>query len=197
MSAVQASWIVPTLTCNSVYTTVSIWIGLDGWGNNVVEQGGTAAACENGSPVYGAGWEMYPTNPTGIEEFVVGPGDHITASVVYSPTTMIYTISLKDSTNGRSFTETQKCASDLTCPRSSAEWIVEDPGGGVGPLAEYTPVEFTSASATNTAGKDGPISDTLWQNSAIEMTKSPRGIRAKVSKLQSNGTQFIDTWKHN
>lgn len=35
---------------------------MDGWWNDVVEQGGTEAICLDGSPQYGVWWEMFPFN---------------------------------------------------------------------------------------------------------------------------------------
>jgi Peptidase A4 family len=49
---VKGDWIQPAATCTSERTYSSFWVGIDGYNSNTVEQTGTDADCNNGSPVY-------------------------------------------------------------------------------------------------------------------------------------------------
>jgi len=52
---------VPTLTtCGGTDTASSFWAGLDGWGDNTVEQDGVEVNCTGGSPSLYAWVETYP-----------------------------------------------------------------------------------------------------------------------------------------
>src|SRR5260370_40769592 len=100
---------------------------------------------------------MFPTG-TGLIRAgpTLKPGDKITASVTRSGTN--YTLKLTDATTpANSFTTKQTCPA-TKCPASSAEWIAERPGFGIGvaPLAHYN--AFTLARGTQTSnGKPGTI----------------------------------------
>jgi hypothetical protein len=82
-NSVKATWVQPVITCPVANAWTVFWVGLDGWWNDTVEQGGSSARCVGGIPQYDLWWEMYPTNSiqlmTGI---AVGAGDTIRASVV-------------------------------------------------------------------------------------------------------------------
>jgi hypothetical protein len=88
VTAVSGSWIVPTVTGppTGSYDS-SVWAGIDGYGNNTVEQTGIAADRINGSPIYYVRWEMYSSGAQQTAQVIssmpVDPGDSITASVRY------------------------------------------------------------------------------------------------------------------
>src|SRR5260370_36349871 len=58
VSDVKGQWIVPSVTCNSTATYASLWVGIDGYSSNSVEQTGTDSDCSGGSGVYYAWYEM-------------------------------------------------------------------------------------------------------------------------------------------
>jgi hypothetical protein len=195
-NAVHGRWVQPTVTCPKPDAWTVFWVGLDGWFDNTVEQGGSSAQCVNGVPQYTTWWEMFPTNAI-TTVFTISPGDTIDATVTFSPTTQRYTITVRDVTTGRSFTQTPTCAANLTCSRSSADWIAEDVGmfGGSGffPLADYGTMRFSSSTATATGGHRGPISDATWQNSPVQ--EQSGGITyATASSLDATGQSFTATW---
>jgi hypothetical protein len=75
-------------------------------------------------------------------EFDVSPGDLIEAIVTYSDGAFV--LHLEDRTTRRSFTTPpQTCDPAHTCPRSSAEFIVERPGKTSLPLGNYGSVVFS------------------------------------------------------
>jgi hypothetical protein len=202
-SSVSASWIQPTVTCPERNSWTLFWVGLDGWNgdyaqNQTVEQGGTSARCQKGTPTYTAFWEMWPSNSV-QSTFAVNPGDQIDASVVYVPSTQEFVITVSDVTTGGSMTKTTTCAEGLQCARLSAEWVAEAPSRfgtrTMYPLANYRTMSFTSAQAIDQEGIAGSISEGGWSYSGIERIRGVDTPRAKVSGLLGGGTSFRDTWK--
>jgi Peptidase A4 family len=153
-TVVRARWQQPTVVCTTPNARTAIWVGLDGIparpGNaGTVEQLGTTAACGSNpnatAPLwYKAWWEMkadgLAVSPNQTE-FDVFPGDNIEAIVTYSDGAFV--LHLEDRTTHRSFTTPpQICDPNHTCPRSSAEFIVERPGETSFPLGNYGSVVF-------------------------------------------------------
>jgi hypothetical protein len=137
---VYGKWKQPAVTCPVDNARVSIWVGIDA--AQTVEQVGTIAVCNGpGKPVtYRAWWEMYATTGSrGQQPFAVSVGDTIEASVRYVPggPSGSYVLAVKDLTNGRQFTRTKTCGARAPCKHATAEWIIERPGGGAYPLANY------------------------------------------------------------
>jgi hypothetical protein len=199
-STVAASWIQPTVTCEAKNAWTVFWIGLDGWFNDTVEQGGTEAQCGavNGSPVYSMWWEMYPTNSIQTV-LVINPGDEITASVKFATATSVFTIKVTDVTTGKSFTRREQCASGLTCDRSSADVITEDvgrySGSGYFPLADYGTMGYSKAKVTNAADESGSISASDWLNASVTESAGTTTY-ATVTPLSGHGSSFDTVWNH-
>jgi len=199
-TVVKATWIQPAVTCEAAQAWTVFWVGLDGWWNNTVEQGGSSAFCSTlgGSATYKLWWEMFPTNAI-QSVLAINARDTITASVTYATTTSMFTINVKDVTSGKSFTKNETCGSGLVCARSSADVITEDVGrfgaGNYFPLANYGTMGYANAHATDTAGHNGSISSKKWLNAAV--TESSGGVTyATVSPLSAKGAAFTTTWKH-
>jgi hypothetical protein len=188
---VKGSWTVPAVTCpagakNNDVQESSFWIGLDGrGGSSTIEQTGTDADCNGPTPVYDAWWELYPSGTAIIKSPVV-PGDEMSAEVSASAT--MITITLVDATQGWTFT-TQRNKKGYAL--ASAEWIVEQLGGGQGlvPLANFGSATFSSASATG-GGVTGPIGS--FANTQIDMV-SPTGS-ATTSAFNRRSGGFTVTW---
>ena len=197
---VRATWIQPVVRCEVAQAWTVFWIGLDGWYDGTVEQGGSSAYCPSAgaTPEYDIWWEMYPTNSIQTV-LTIKPGDHITASVTYSTTSSRFAIFVADTTTKKSFSRSELCASDLVCERSSADFITEDVGrsgaGSYFPLADYGTMSYNNASAVDTSGKSGSISSDAWLNAAVT-EKSGSTTYAKVSPLRDSGTSFSTTWAH-
>ncbi len=197
-NAVKATWIQPTVECEQSNAWTVFWVGLDGWWDNTVEQGGSSAQCVKGTPKYTVWWEMFPTNAI-QSVFTIKPGDKISATVTYKPATSVFVITVRDITSGHSFTQNQRCASNINCARSSADVIAEDVGhfggGTFFPLADYKTMSFTGAGITDTTGHAGSFSNSAWLNAAV--TESAGGTTyATVSPLSTTGQRFSATWRH-
>jgi hypothetical protein len=166
-------------------------VGIDGYQSPSVEQIGIEADDSGGSTTYYAWYEMYPSGSVQIQNLAISPGDNITASVVYSGGA--YDLTLTDNTTTKSFSISQ-AASNMQ--RSSAEWVVEAPSSGSGvilPLANFGTVAFTNASATIN-GVTGPINDSAWQSTAIDMASNGGASEATTSALATGGAGFTVTY---
>jgi hypothetical protein len=198
-TAVSATWTQAALTCTSSKTAwAGFWVGLDGWWNNEVEQGGSEARCLSGVPRYNVWWEMYPFNAIQTK-FAIAAGDTIHASVTYVTSTQMFTIVVKDVTSGRTLRQVTPCQSGQNgCPRSTAEIISEDIGhfaGGLFPLPDYGTETYTTASVTDTSGHTGSLSDPAWQLGKV--TEVSGGVtKQTTSALSPDGTSFTTTWHH-
>jgi len=184
ISSVTGEWVIPNVQCPAgpyKYQDVfsSLWVGLDGFTDETVEQLGSAAQCFEGVTYYYVWYEMYPAGTTveGTQACITSnvdcpqPGDRISASVTATPAGN-YTLSLTDFTHpAQSFSVTASCAPS-TCLDSSAEWIIERPalgtpfGAQITPLVSFSPTGFvngtlTSGGKTTTIEgfKDGTVYD--------------------------------------
>ena len=197
-NGVQATWTQPTVTCPKPSAWTVFWVGLDGWFDDTVEQGGTSARCVDGVPQYMAWWEMYPTNAI-TTVFSINPGDKMSASVVYESSTKTFEITVTDLTSGQNLKKDKVCASGLTCDRSSADVITEDVGkfgsDKFFPLADYGSMKYNGVSITDVHDNIGGISDSNWSDGSV--TEESGGVTyATVSGLNTAGNGFTTTWQH-
>jgi hypothetical protein len=191
VSNVSGQWIVPTVACTSQTASYSsVWVGIDGYSDNSVEQTGTEQDCQGTRASYYAWYEMYP-HAMFKANLKVKAGDVITASVQLSGTNT-YTLKLNDGTTGKNYSTKQKLKG---AGRQSAEWVAEAPSSffGVLPLADFGTMTFTNAGAT-LEGQTGSISN--WPNDPITMQTANGTAKATPSALSSDGTSFSDTWNH-
>jgi hypothetical protein len=196
-SAVSGSWTVPSVTCTGGATTYSSqWIGIDGYSSDTVEQDGTGASCQAGTPYYNAWYEMYGDEavndgyevPLSSSSYPVSPGDAMIASVSFSGSK--WTLAIADTT--RAWNYSVEIVQPAQPPaRSSAEWIVERPevDSSLSALSDFGSTGFTGASATDNA-TSGPISAFSFQ--PLEMDGST--LLAAPGALDPTGEQFGDTW---
>jgi hypothetical protein len=182
---------VSCVTSTATQATVQ-WVGLDGWYDKTVEQGGTEAYCSGTTPVYSAWWEMYPGNQI-TQVFAVRPGDVITASVTYS--NKVFGIVVRDLATGKALTIAQPCTSSVTCSRSSAEWIVEAPayGGRGASLARWNQASFTHTIASVSVNPNATSGIAAFTNIRVTMTGA-HGRRARPSGLSAGGLGFSEAW---
>jgi hypothetical protein len=144
---VSGSWHIPKAYCSSEQRIASVWVGLDGWNSDTVEQDGTSTFCFEDTAYYYTWYEMYPAGTIEVGS-TAAAGDTISASVDRSGTS--YTLALTDSTNpANSFSESATCAL-ATCLDNSAEWILERPAYSIGivPLTAISNVGFYVGSTT-------------------------------------------------
>jgi len=194
---VKGSWTQPAVSCPSgTKQYSSFWVGIDGYKSSSVEQIGTDSDCAGTNrPSYYAWYEMYPNPMVQISSssFSVHAGDVIAAEVSFSGGR--YTLTLANSTTGKTFTTSQSASA----ANASAEWVAEAPSGcsilvcRVLPLANFHTVNFTG-SFTTSNGATKSISG--WTNDEIVMASQTGTVKAQPSGLSPDGTGFSVTWKH-
>jgi Peptidase A4 family len=164
----SAEWAVAKVTCRADKDFYAPWVGIDGYGDQTVEQTGVQTTCASGSPVSQAWYEMYPAPPVYINE-PVSTGDDFSASVSFSTVTKKFTITITDVSKPWTDTVTKKLKS---AKRMSAEAVIESPDGAYPnipavsftdvllngePLSTFTPVK--SKSGTPVTYVPGPITN--------------------------------------
>jgi hypothetical protein len=230
VSDVKSSWIVPAANCTGANEGAtggyaSLWVGIDGWSSNTVEQIGTDSDCVSpqgigGVPTYYAWFEFYPKpayyigNPgNGFSGYVVEPGDVIYAEVKFiSGNVFAVAISdIRSGVNQWTFTTSSYVGG---AQRTSAEWIAEAPccqsGGSFLPLANFGAAyygnRFTNLPNTASAtvlGQTGSIGS--FGNSVQEVTMVSEGapggtpagtLMAQPSPLTASGSSFSVNWSN-
>ena len=197
--SVNASWIVPNVTCGSKTTYVAVWVGIDGFNDNTVEQTGIQVQCSGGKAYYSAWYEFYPAAPVSAPSSdVVKPGDKIVAWVVYNPSTNEFKTVLVDVTEGWNYTSPWTSVSGAL--DDSAEWVVERPaiGNSLTTLADfgtaYFNVHFTNITPLGdfylrlSNGSVGNISS--FNYTAMIMVNNKGQILAEPSGLYAYGSSF-------
>ena len=202
---VNASWNVPPVSCSGSNQYASLFVGIDGYNSNTVEQIGTDSDCQGGVATYYAWYEFYPHFSYQIDLGArVGAGDVISAEVK-SGNAGNFTVLLTDKTTGKSFSATAKMNN---AKRSSAEFILEAPwSGGVVPLPNFGTAQFgfgyTSVSGTSTAtiggstGTIGSFGSPTAPNSPVQqitMVSSGGAVKAQPLGLSSDGSSFQIQW---
>ena len=221
-TSVASSWTEPTVDCSSSGGGLNLglgsglgltglfdsllggpsaasafWVGLDGYSSTSVEQLGTDSDCDSGAPSYYAWYEMYPNPSVDLPAAdAVHPGDQISALVSSNAAGSSFTLMLKDSTAGWTFSTTQTGSGFA---RSSAEVIAEAPSECTAvfcsevPLADFGQLGYSGSSLIDTAGKQGSLS----AFNANEITMSDNGTTlATPSSLSSDGSSFSVTWNN-
>ena len=192
---VAAAFQVPYLDCATATKSYSShWVGLDGLGSATVEQVGVEADCAGATPRYYAWYEMYP-KPVSIA-FKVRAGHAIQASVTYKRSARKFALMLRDTTSGRHFTRTLKCAAKV-CLRSSAEVISEAPSstsGGILPLADYRAASYSSITLTTSRGHRSGLTSRFWKTfQVVGVGESSRKLAAQPTAL-FRGQAFSVYW---
>lgn len=214
-TAVQGSWIVPTVQATSKTQYSSVWVGIGGFfqGDGTLIQTGTEEDSGSGSTFYAAWYELIPnvsiriTNamtscavlPT-TNYCLVKPGDAMSAAVsLKDQASNLWTIVLADGTQGWTFSIDVTYASS----EQSAEWIVERPA-----LCNATSCKLTTlASFTNvTLGQDGTnVADTNTATLGgyhgtlgafprrVVLMYSGQTLLAQPSGLSPDATSFLVT----
>ena len=189
-SKVSGSWVQPSADASAGDGDSAFWVGLGGDGqSDSLEQIGTEADVSQGQTSYSAWYELVPAAQVKLN-LAIHPGDHVTAGVAASGTSV--TVSLSDTTTGQSYSNTLQMTNPDT---SSAEWIAEAPSASDGqgdlqplPLADFGTVDFTRASST-AGGHTGTISDSSWTATPVQLSGSSGGA-AQPSSLSGDGSSF-------
>ncbi len=159
-NSISADWTVPAASSHASGKAggSSTWVGIGGGclqpgcglSDATLIQAGTEQDVDSsGRASYSAWWELVPVPAVTITNIAVSAGDHIHASIAEAvPNSEVWTITLKDTSNGESFSTTVPYSST----HSTAEWIEETPlnfgssGVGESSLPQLAPTRFSGAS---------------------------------------------------
>lgn len=195
VSAVYGSWVCPRLSSASHNTWCSLWVGIDGYSSNSVEQLGTEHDWYNGAQSNYAWFEMYPDYSYEIVGFPANPGELMSASVVYT-CNGVFVLTLVNETRKVYVTIPTSYTTSLIAQRSSAEWVLEAPySGGILPLSHFKTAYFSNCLATIN-NIHGPVNDSFWKNDKLTMVTAAGAVKAATSALTSGGQAFTVVWKH-
>ncbi len=177
---------------------VTYWAWLEFFGDSDLTKG----LDSNGLPA-NRGPDYLPINLNtfpGYSSFTIHPGDTISAEVSVVPgNTRSFLFQMTDVPKGGGATETFSLVQTMvvqTPQLATAEWIVENPGGGVNDLADFGQVNFTGAWAT-IGTTTGPIN--AFQNVlADDMTKTgPDPSIAGTAVVSTNPPIISNTLGYN
>ena len=204
VTSVAAQWVVPTASAHQGGQSEhsAMWIGIGGGcidsGCNLTDstliQAGTEQDVNaNGSTSYSAWWEAVPAPSVTATSVTVNPGDHMQVSIIQSAVPEVWTISIKDTTNGESATgsvDPTPYASDY----STAEYILETPvtagtsGAGIAVMPNLSGANFDLATLNgNPAG--------LNTSDEIQLVDTNNNIEATPSAPDPDTDGFnVCTW---
>ncbi len=187
-AGVQATFVVPSVTCTAQNATAQTRAGLDGITNDTVERVGVNEACVNAVAFYTAWYQMFPAMSSPALTFHPSPGDKVTASVTANAG--VYTLSVHDLTSGKSFTVTKTCAA---CQDSSAEVTAGSPSG-VAP-ANFGAVNFTDIVVVDGGGVSGGLANAAWKTLKLTQPGSPHTVAGPLHTASSPPhSVFADHW---
>ncbi len=178
-TAITGTFVVPSVTHYLAGSTVSEWVGVDGWANrSLIQAGVNEVPQSSGEVLVEPWWEVLPARQKDATGVVVAVGDRVTVTIgrVSGP---IWSIRLTDRTNGDVFSTDKEYEGQL----SSAEWIVEaneQADGKVTQLAHYGPrVSFTKLGVT------GP------QTTVIRVVMSQQGEPVSTPSAAIRGAMSV------
>lgn len=204
-TSVSATWVQPKITCGAErLDSLGIWVGLGGYGTAGLEQTGIGTTCSRDANAVSVPWyEILPASATSIDPGRVEPGDTITARVDVGAARTSVMISIADETKRWRFSRTLPVTStDL----SSAEWIVEAPGGCTRVACHLRLGNFGSLAMTKISvvanGHRGTIRDRRWQATALYFVPTARHAAqtgsiagATPDRLDTAGGSFRIAWR--
>lgn len=156
-SSIRGNWTVPTAmqhtSGQAEYS--SDWIGIGGGcidaactttDSTLIQDGTEQDVDSSGTPSYSAWWEIIPGPSMTITNMTIHPGDAMTSTIA-ATAPGIWTMSIKDNTDGQSYSTTVPYSST----ESTAEWIQETPlilgtNAGFAALPNLTSPNFDLAS---------------------------------------------------
>ncbi len=177
-TAITGTFVVPSVTQYLAGSTVSEWVGVDGWANrSLIQAGVNEVPQSSGEVLVEPWWEVLPARQKDATGVVVAVGDRVTVTVgrVSGP---MWSIRLTDCTNGEVFSTDKEYEGQL----SSAEWIVEaneQADGKVTQLAHYGPrVSFTKLAVI---GPQATVTRVVMRQRGEDVSTPSATIRGAMS----------------
>ncbi len=192
---VTGKWTVPLVySPDNKDSSMAIWVGIDGFDNDYIEQVGTCHDWKDGKQVNYAWFDMYPSKPERIANFPVEIGDVIEGAVK-CPHVGQFEIKIINHTKKVYVDIDASRTQSLMAPRRYAQWIVECPFIEQGyPFSKFTRVKFDECYA-KINDVPGSIEHHFWEHKAIKMLNNNGQLKAVPSNL-SESRSFTVEWKH-
>jgi hypothetical protein len=195
-TAIEGEWIIPNAYPNSSNTNgiyeVSVWVGIDGWGNGEVVQTGTDSyVTDSGGKITSQGafpwYEWYPAYAIEINNFAVHPGDTIWGYIDVESATEAYAF-LYNIGAGTYTSTTFPAPKGTSLIGGSAEWIVENP--------DINNVETLFPDFGSTVFFDTYAYSGAWQNLSNGGTiiTLDEGGNTLAEVIDETATSFIDIY---
>jgi len=188
---VVAKWIVPTANCGvGELSESAIWDGIAG--KTQLAQIGTESNCRGGFAQYDAVWEVIPfTSSKRVIHQKVSPGDAMTATVTYVPSSGTFQLTLEDYGKWTSTIPTPALADPSE--RTHGECIVEAPRldvpktgvKGIWPLTDFGSVAI-DCKVNGLPVANGPQD--------IKNIMVGNNQKARTNPLQTDGEIFTVDW---
>jgi hypothetical protein len=216
INQINGSFTIPSIDCSLSYigsngfAVTDFWVGIDGFGENTVEQDGIEAWCTGpanrmgtAGPFYSAWYDICCTG-RGLTFFPNQPalhaGDSVQFATVWNTATRQYNFDYIDfSDHNKRLTAAESCPSGSTCSNKTAEVITEAPGGGPPTwlVAYWSNNETYTAARIFSGSHQGSLktNGTLWTSSGPLLMKFPNQpppyvIANSPSALSSDGQSF-------
>jgi hypothetical protein len=200
-NSIGGQWTVPTATQHTAgqAEASSDWIGIGGGcidsgctatDSTLIQTGTEQDVSATGQATYNAWYELVPAPELQITSITVSPGDRMSASIseVVSDSNA-WTITIKDLTNGQSFSTTVPYSSTHT----TAEWIEETPLE-IGTDAGFAALPNLSNPAFGSATTNGQSAD-LKSSEELDLIDSNGNVIGAPSAPNSSADGFdACTW---
>lgn len=195
VTSVTATWTVPQIKPSSSQSYTAIWVGMDGFSNETVEQIGTEHDDIDGIQKNTAWFDMYPLPSYQINGFPLHVGDVIQAEVEHKGN-HDFQLSIVNHTQHVYAIVPSRYTQSKLAKRNSAEWIVEALySSTVEPLLEFNEVAFTNCTA-KMGEISGGIEQANWETKPIYMVTSFGAAKARPSSLSDCKESFLVKWHH-
>lgn len=199
VESVFGTWNIPQLKSNKKESSCIIWVGMDGYKSNTIEQIGTAHELINGKQNNYAWFALHPNNSFQISNFPINVNDEVTAGVFFVGNNNFIIVLSNNTTKRFTILNLNSPFNNL---RNTAQWIVEADSKN---LAKFGTINFNDCKAVinNVEAKINH-----WQNTALTMVLSSNvahnenkfnknTARAVASNLSSSGKAFRVHSTHN
>ncbi len=178
-TAITGTFVVPSVSGYLAGSTVSEWVGIDGWADkSLIQAGVNEIPQKSGAVLVEPWWEVLPAPQKQATGIVVAVGDRVTVTIS-KVSGSTWRISMTDNTSGGAFSTDKTYKGQL----SSAEWIVEAnerADGTPTQLAHYGPqVSFTKLGVT------GP------QATVVRVVMNQKGERVSTPSATISGAMSV------
>ena len=210
LSGVTMSFTVPQVDCSGSYfpQMVAIWGGLTEPGallgeNDLIEQAGITIECPSAQaqPEYSEFAENAPLPPQynngQLED--IEPGDTIHITIDETDDGENFALALRDVTDGQEFDTTLSCPEEAHCDFTTATGMAESPyssNGGVYGMPDFSPIQFTGATAILSDGQQVPFGsfpDRMMAYSAMTSIYQTGAVLAEPTTPEGGAFSIVRT----